>query len=132
MSSFLLGQPSIVGLWKTIDDESGKEKSVVEIYEKGGRYYGKVVKVFVEPEDEQNPTCDECDDDDDRYGQPVIGMEIIRDLKKDGDEFEDGTILDPENGSVYDCKIWIEDNRLKVRGYIAFLFRTQTWSQYTP
>ena len=55
-------------------------------------------------------------------------MEIIKDLKQDGDEFEDGTILDPKNGKIYDCKIWLEDkNILNVRGYVAFFFRTQTW-----
>ena len=55
-------------------------------------------------------------------------MEIIRDLEKDGDEWEDGTVLDPEKGKIYDCKIWLEDNEtLKLRGYVAFFYRTQTW-----
>jgi uncharacterized protein (DUF2147 family) len=54
-------------------------------------------------------------------------MEIIRDLEQDGDEWEDGTIIDPDNGKVYDCKLWVEDGELQVRGYIAFFFRTQVW-----
>ena len=54
-------------------------------------------------------------------------MEIIRDLVPDGEAWNDGTILDPKNGSVYDCKLWLEDGKLKVRGYVAFFFRTQTW-----
>lgn len=128
----LIAQPSIVGFWKTIDDETGKAKSVVEIFEKDGRYFGKVVKLFRSPDEEQNPVCDECDEEDDRYRQPIIGMEIIRDLKSEGDEFEEGTIIDPKNGSIYDCKLWIEDGNLQVRGYISFLYRTQTWLKYMP
>ncbi|HNA34041.1 MAG TPA: DUF2147 domain-containing protein, partial [Flavobacteriales bacterium] len=63
----------------------------------------------------------------DRKDQPVLGMEIIRDMVKDDDEWEDGTILDPENGKVYDCKLWLEDGKLMVRGYVAFFYRTQEW-----
>ncbi|MDW7695405.1 DUF2147 domain-containing protein [Flammeovirgaceae bacterium SG7u.111] len=117
---------SPVGQWKTIDDETGKEKSIVEIFEKDGKLFGKVMKL-IDPE-EENPKCDECEEDDDRYNQPVIGMEIIRDLEQDGEEWEDGTVMDPENGKIYSCKIWLEDEKtLKLRGYIAFFYRTQTW-----
>ena len=59
--------------------------------------------------------------------KPIVGLEIIRDMKKDGDEYAGGDILDPENGKVYRCKIWVENGKLMVRGYIAFLYRTQTW-----
>lgn len=65
---------------------------------------------------------------DSRKDQPVLGMEIIKDLEQNDDEFEDGTILDPNNGKIYDCKIWLKDeNTLNVRGYIMFFFRTQEW-----
>ncbi|MCV9388743.1 DUF2147 domain-containing protein [Reichenbachiella ulvae] len=121
----------VVGQWKTIDDVTGKAKSVVEIFEKDGKYYGKVLKLFRGPDEEQDPVCKECDEDDDRYQQKVIGMEIIRGLEKDGDEYSDGTIMDPANGEVYDCKIWREGDQLKVRGYVAFFFRTQTWLPYS-
>ncbi|MGL1887100.1 MAG: DUF2147 domain-containing protein [Reichenbachiella sp.] len=123
-------QTSIVGRWKTIDDESGKPKSIVEIYEKGGKYYGKVVELFRTPDEDPDPNCIECDEDDSRYNQRIIGMEIIRDMELDDDEYEEGTILDPNNGSVYDCKLWVEEGNLMVRGYIAFLYRTQTWFKY--
>jgi len=59
-------------------------------------------------------------------------MEIIREMEKDDDEWEDGTILDPKNGKVYDCKLWVDEddpNILNVRGYIAFFFRTQIWKR---
>lgn len=118
----------VIGKWKTIDDETGKARSVVEIYEKNGKLYGKVIKLFRDPGEDQNPVCSKCEDD--RKGKRIIGMEIMRDMVKDGNEYEDGTILDPKSGSVYDCKIWVEDGKLQVRGYIAFLFRTQTWLPY--
>lgn len=120
---------SVTGTWKTIDDESGKAKSYVEITERNGKLYGKVTKLLNRaPGEPEDPTCDVCPDD--RKGQKVIGLEIIRDMKKDGDEYEDGTILDPNNGTSYDCKLWVESDKpdvLNVRGYVAFFFRTQTW-----
>jgi len=120
-------QAPIVGKWKTIDDETNEPKSIVKIFEKDGKYYGTIVELFRKPGEEPNPVCDECDSDDDRKDKPVVGMEIIRNLEQDGDEYDDGTILDPGDGKVYDCKLWVEEGNLMVRGYIAFFFRTQTW-----
>lgn len=118
---------TIVGKWKTIDDETNKPKSIVEIYEKGGKYFGKVTKLFRTPDEEQDPVCNECDPEDNRYKKKVIGMEILRDLKKDGDEYSEGNILDPNNGKIYKCKIWMEGKNLMLRGYIGPFYRTQTW-----
>jgi uncharacterized protein (DUF2147 family) len=120
----------VLGKWKTIDDETGRVKSIVEITERDGKLYGQIIELFRLPEEDQNPICDDCEDD--RKDQPALGMEIVRDMVQDGDEleWEDGTICDPKNGKVYDCEMWFdEDNmsELKVRGYILFLFRTQTW-----
>lgn len=116
---------SPIGKWKTVDDNSGKTKSVVEIYETGGKLFGKILDL-IDP-DEPDPKCKECDTDDPRYMKPVVGLEIIRNMEKDGNAWEDGDILDPENGKVYRCKLWVEEGKLQVRGYIAFLYRTQTW-----
>jgi uncharacterized protein (DUF2147 family) len=119
---------SVLGTWKTIDDETGKAKSIVEIFEVDGKVHGKITQLFRAPNEEQDPTCKECEGD--RANKKIIGMEIIRGLEKDDDIYDDGTILDPEDGKVYDCKIWVDDetpNKLNVRGYIAFFFRTQTW-----
>lgn len=116
----------IFGKWKTIDDETGEAKSIVEIYKKDNRVYGKIVNIL-NPAD-RDKTCINCEGDE--YNKPLIGLDIIKDLKKDGNEYEDGTIFDPEKGKTYKAKIWVdEDNpsRLNVRGYIAFLFRTQQW-----
>lgn len=123
-------QDTILGKWKTIDDESNKPRSVVEIYEKDGKFFGKVVDMFLEPHEDPDPVCDECDEDDSRYMQKVKGMEILKGAVKDDDQYVDGRILDPENGKVYNCKLWIEDGNLKLRGYIAFFYRTQTWLPY--
>lgn len=125
-----IAQDPIVGKWETIDDETNKPRSVVEIYKKGDMYYGKVVDMFLEPHEDPDPVCDDCDEDDPRYMQKTLGMEILKGAKKEGDEYVDGKILDPENGKVYNCKLWLEDGDLKLRGYIAFFYRTQTWLKY--
>ena len=116
---------SIVGKWKTIDDETGKTKSIVEIFMKDGKAYGKIIKLFREKGQNPDPTCKECTDH--RKGKKVLGMTIITHMVKKGNEWVDGEILDPNNGKIYDCKLWVEDEKLMVRGYIAFFYRTQTW-----
>ncbi|MBK6264804.1 DUF2147 domain-containing protein [Marivirga sp. S37H4] len=125
----LSAQSDIFGKWKTIDDETGKVKSIVEIYKKDGKAYGKIVKLFRGPDEEQDPICDLCPGD--RKNKKIIGLEIIRGMEydKSDNEWEDGTILDPKNGKTYDCLIYKEGDELKVRGYIAFFYRTQTWKK---
>ncbi len=120
-------QSPVINKWKTIDDQTGKEKSVVEIFEKDGKVYGKIIRLFLDINEEQDPICLACDKEDDRHKMKIMGMEIIRDLKKSDNEYAEGTILDPENGNVYRCKIWVENNQLKVRGYLGPFYRTQTW-----
>lgn len=122
-------QVTVTGQWTTIDDETKKPRSVVEIYERNGKLYGKVIKIHFNPGDVTDPVCDQCAKDDPRFGKKVIGMEILKDLEKDGDEYDDGTILDPNNGKVYTCKIWVDGSDLKVRGYLGPFFRTQTWKK---
>lgn len=123
---------SIVGTWKTIDDESGKARSVVEIYEQEGRFYGKIIKLYRDEGEDPDPVCDECEDH--RKGKKIIGMEIISDMKfnKKDNQYHKGEIMDPENGNIYDCKLWVDDEgKLKVRGYLLFFYRTQTWLPYS-
>jgi uncharacterized protein (DUF2147 family) len=119
-----LGQ-DIAGRWVSIDDNTGKKRSVVEISVKESMATGRIVRLFRAPHEEQDPICKECTDD--RKGRKVIGMDIIRGMVRKGQEWEGGTILDPENGKVYDCKLWVENGVLKVRGYVAFFYRTQSW-----
>jgi uncharacterized protein (DUF2147 family) len=123
------GSTPITGKWKTIDDETGEPKSIVKIYEQNGKYFGKIIKLFRKPGEDPDPVCDKCPDDDLRYNQRIIGMVILKDLEKDDDEYSGGTILDPKKGKIYRCKVWTEDGDLRLRGYIAFFFRTQTWKR---
>lgn len=120
-SSAFSQENPIVGKWKTIDDKSGEAKSVIEIYEQDGKLYGKVVELFNEPDQ----VCDLCTDN--RKDQKVLGMQIIDGLTKTGKKWGKGKILDPGDGKFYDCQIWLDGDQLRVRGYILFLFRTQTW-----
>jgi uncharacterized protein (DUF2147 family) len=128
-TSALAQAPSAVGRWTTIDDETKKPKSVITIYEEGGKLFGKIEKLYREPNEEPNPVCDKCEGA--LKNQPIMGMVILRNLEKDDDEWSGGTILDPANGKTYKCKIAVEDGgkKLKVRGYIgmALLGRTQYW-----
>lgn len=121
--SLTLHAQDIAGRWVTIDDNTGKRRSVVEITVKDGKASGRIVEIF--DKTKMDKTCDACTDD--RKGKKVLGMDIIRNMVKDGDEWEDGTIMDPDNGKIYSCKLWLEEGKLMVRGYVAFFFRTQTW-----
>ena len=117
----------IEGKWKTIDDETKQAKSIVEIWKKAdGKYYGKVSQLLIKP---ANPNCAGCKDD--RKNKPILGMEIIRGLVKDGDEFTDGTITDPKTGKTYKCTITRTGDKLNVRGYmgVSILGRTQVWQK---
>ena len=122
---------SPAGLWKTVDDNTKKEKSLVRIVESGGVYTGKVEK-FLDPETPKDAVCKDCSDE--RKDKPILGMTIIRNMKQSSDDktlFEGGEILDPNNGKVYKSKLKLVDNgaRLDVRGSIGvpMIGRTQTW-----
>jgi len=113
---------SCVGVWKTIDDETGEEKSQVEIYEKNGKYFGKIIKLL----NASTTVCDNCTGD--RKGKALVGMEILWDMKKSGRTWKSGGIFSPTKDKTYTCKMWLEgDDKLKVRGYVALFYRTQTW-----
>ena len=122
---------SVLGFWKTIDDQSGKAKSILEVYMEGDRLYAKVVRIL--ERGKENASCKECKGP--LKDQPIIGMQIINGLEGNGsNEYSGGTILDPENGQTYRCKIWLDEdnpNELRVRGYLAFFYRTQTWLRIT-
>jgi uncharacterized protein (DUF2147 family) len=122
-----LAQATPVGLWKTIDDETKTEKSLVRISESAGVFSGKIEKIF--DASKQNAVCEKCTDE--RKDKPVIGMTILRNLREGDDKgvYEGGDILDPNNGKVYKTRLKpIEGGRkLEMRGYLGPFYRTQVW-----
>jgi uncharacterized protein (DUF2147 family) len=125
--AYSFGQSSI-GKWVTIDDKTGKKKSIVELYKEDDKLLGKIIYLYPREGREPNAKCDKCTDD--RKNEPLVGMQIVRDLVWDGGAWLDGTIVDPENGKVYDLKLWVDKDtpdKMSVRGYIGPFYRTQTW-----
>lgn len=117
-----------VGKWKTIDDKTHEVKSIVEITENGGLLEGKVLQVL-KSDHGPHPVCSECDGE--RKNKPIEGMTIMWGLKKDGDEWSGGQILDPAKGKIYKVTLKLEDGgrKLDVHGYIGFslIGRSQEW-----
>lgn len=121
---------SPVGLWRTIDDKLGKERSLVRIVESDGTYRGQVEKLFNrQPDDDPDGICRKCEGE--RKNQPIVGMTILWGLKPEGGQYSGGEILDPKNGKVYRAQMKLIEGgkKLEVRGYIGVsLFgRSQTW-----
>ncbi len=113
------------GRWLTIDDETGDKRSVVQIYEERGKLFARVEKVFLREGEPEHPTCQKCKGD--LTDAPILGMRIMWDMERNGEAWSGGKILDPEKGKTYRCKIWLEEGRLRVRGYLGPFYRTQTW-----
>jgi uncharacterized protein (DUF2147 family) len=120
---------SPIGEWKTFDDKTGKARAIVRIYEQDGRLFGKIERSLM-PGAERR-VCAVCTDD--RRDQPMLGLVIIRNMKRIEDGYAGGDILDPDTGSVYRCKFHLEENgaKLVLRGFIgiSILGRTQTWER---
>jgi len=122
----LLAADSIIGPWKTVDEKSGKVVSEVELYDQGGKVYGKITRLTEPNNAEGKPkVCSKCQGED--KDKPIVGLVIIKNLSASGDRYKDGTILDPDDGKVYRAEVWPEDGKLKVRGYLGPFYRTQTW-----
>ena len=123
--------PTPVGLWKTIDDNTGRPRGLVRIREVNGRYEGTIEKGFPRPDEKEPPRCDKCDGA--RRNQPVIGLTILWGLTKQGDEYQGGEILDPESGKIYRARMKLIEGgkKLDVRGFIgiSLLGRSQIWQR---
>lgn len=129
----IYAQEGPTGLWRNIDDKTGKSKALIRITEVNGELEGKIEKIFREPNEDQNPKCVRCEGAN--KDKPIIGLTIMTGLKKDDDEYTGGKILDPDNGVLYSCKLkLIEQNKkLKVRGFVGLplLGRSQIWVRET-
>lgn len=116
----------IFGEWKTVDHETGEVRSIVEIYEKEDKVYGKIVEVLAKGKKEGK--CNLCPGE--KKNKPLKGLVIIEGLEKDEDVYEGGTVIDPAKGKEYRCKIWVDGDKpdiLNVRGYVALFYKTQQW-----
>lgn len=116
----------VLGQWKTIDDETGIEKSIVEIYQKEGKIFGKIIEIF--NTSKRDELCGSCEGED--HNQPVLGLVIIKNMEAKGNVYKNGTVTNPEDGKVYDCRLKLDENdpnRLQVRGYVALFYKTQYW-----
>ena len=123
------GPLSPVGLWKSIDDDSGQERSLVRITEAGGVVSGRLERLL-DPSVKPAAVCEKCTDE--RKGQPLVGLPILRQLRQDADDagvWSGGEVLDPANGKTYRTRLKPVDGgrRLELRGYIGPFYRTQTW-----
>lgn len=118
---------SVFGKWKTIDDRTGKPKAIIDIYQKDGLMYGHVVEIL--EEGKKDAVCTKCDGE--LKDKPVLGMTIIEAAEEhENGKWKGKNLFDPEQAMTFRCKIWLNPeniNELKVRGYLAFIYRTQTW-----
>jgi uncharacterized protein (DUF2147 family) len=118
---------SPAGVWKTVDDKTGRDKSLVVIREEGGKIFGRIEKLL--DSSDPNKKCIKCDGA--LKNKPMVGIQVFGPLQKDGDQWTGGKILDPDNGKYYRCYLTLEEGgkKLKVRGYIgiSLLGRTQYW-----
>jgi uncharacterized protein (DUF2147 family) len=109
-----------VGYWTTVDDETKEQKSVVRIYRSGEMYFGRIVRLFKNQDAAAKLP-----------GSPkILGLDIIWNMRKDGERLDGGKILDPKKGKVYSCEMWRDGDNLIVRGKIAFIGRNQIWLPY--
>jgi uncharacterized protein (DUF2147 family) len=126
--SLQAGEITPIGRWRTVDDKTGKPKAIVVLYEEKGRLFGRV-ETLLDPAGKK--VCDLCKDE--RKNQPIAGMVILRGLAAHGEEYSGGDILDPNNGSVYRCKVRLQDRgrQLTVRGFVgvSLLGRSQVWTR---
>jgi uncharacterized protein (DUF2147 family) len=124
-------EPSPVGLWEQVDEKSGQAESWFRITERNGVYEGAIVKIFLKPGEDPNWVCDKCEGAE--RGAPVLGLTLIKGMRRKGDAYEDGTIMDPRDGSVYRAlmKLSADGRKLEVRGYlgISLFGRSQVWNR---
>ncbi|MEL7121766.1 MAG: DUF2147 domain-containing protein, partial [Bacteroidota bacterium] len=118
-------QSEILGTWKSIDDNTGEAKSHIQLFKKGDKLFGKITQLL---EAAQDAVCESCKGK--LKDKPLLGMEVIWDMEAEGNQWKGGTIIDPETGNKYKCKLWVEDGVLKVRGiHWTGIYRTQEWQR---
>lgn len=126
IQSPLFSQQGFEGLWATYDDNTGKLESEVELFIKNGKLYGKIIKLYGISQD---AICVNCTDY--RKNKPIVGMVFMSGLTQNGKEWiGDNALLHPDNGKLYSGKVWLDSkDRLAVRGYLGWFYRTQYWKR---
>ena len=123
--------PSAVGVWEQVDENSGKPESWFKIVQRNGVYEGNIVKIFFKPGEDENWVCSKCEGSE--KGAPVLGLALIKGMRRNGLSYEDGTIMDPRDGAVYRAlmKLSPDGQKLEVRGYlgISLFGRSQVWNR---
>jgi uncharacterized protein (DUF2147 family) len=124
-----LAQTSPVGLWQSVDDATGKPRAEIRITEASGVLTGRIERSLLPTPAGAVLLCTLCPDD--RKDKPLIGMEIIRQMKagSDAQTWEGGEILDPDKGKIFKLRLQLQEGgkKMQVRGYIGPFFRNQTW-----
>ena len=118
----------IFGDWKTIKEETGEARSIVNIYQENGKVYGKITRIF--DESKRDKRCTKCKGED--KDEKVEGLVLLKNFTKEDDKFVDGTITNPVNGKVYDSKMWLDEKNpdvLNIRGYVGFFYKTVHWER---
>lgn len=114
--------------WKLFNKHTGEVRSIIDVFKKNDTLYGRVIEI-IDVEDRDN-LCTECEGDN--KNKKILGMILLKNFIKDGNEYVDGTITNPDDGKVYNSKIWLDEdnpNLLNVRGYIGFFYKTMTWER---
>ncbi len=118
---------TVFGKWKTVDDRNGITKAIIEVYKEDGLMHAKVVEIL--EQGKEDARCTKCKGE--LKDKPILGMKIMDDFKKNGKGIYKGDrLFDPEQAMTFKGRVWLDEeneDRLKVRGYLAFLYRTQTW-----
>ncbi len=126
--TFSVFSQTIFGKWTTVDEQTGEEKSIVEIYERDGKVFGKIVEILNSRH--KDALCEKCEGDE--KNTPVLGLVLMKNMEKQGKYYKNGTIFHPERGKKYKCRITLDDENpdlLQVRGYVAFVYATQYWKR---
>ncbi len=123
---------SVFGKWRTVDDETGETRAIVELFQQEGKLFGRVVEIL--NKERKNARCTKCDGK--LKDKPILGLPIIDGFSKDEEGYYKGKRLtDPVKGLTVRGKVWLDPenpDQLKVRGYLAFFYRTQTWLRASP
>jgi uncharacterized protein (DUF2147 family) len=126
--SITINAQTIFGKWNSTNEETGNIDSIIEVYEKDGKAFAKVIEI--KGSTRKNAVCEKCEDEN--KNKPILGLNILTGLQKNEDEWSGGNILDPRNGRIYNCYIkLIKPNKLKIRGYIglALFGKTAYWER---